>query len=96
MSGFRFHPSARAELAEAARYYRGESPRLSQQFVSEVRGTITRIMEFLQSGSPEASGIRRVVLDRFPFTLVYRFEQRTVVILAAMHQRQQPDYWRGR
>jgi len=38
--------------------------------VAEVRASVGRIIEFPHSGSPGPDSVRRVYLDRFPFTLV--------------------------
>lgn len=96
MSRFRFHPSAREELAVAARFYRNESPGLGRAFVAEVRASVGRIIEFPHSGSPGPDDVRRVYLDRFPFTRVYRTDAGVVEIMAAVHQRRRPGYWRER
>jgi toxin ParE1/3/4 len=93
-----FHPSARDELRAAVRFYRQESPGLAWALMGEVRSALDRVREFPQSGSPSsvAAGTRRVFLDRFPFTLVYREQPDAIEILAVMHQRQRPGYWRSR
>ena len=96
MSPIRFHPSARLELRAAAEFYRDELPGLGRAFVSEVRAAIALISEFPQSGAPDPQGVRSVFLRRFPFTLVYRLGPEAIEIVAAMHQRQRPGYWRDR
>jgi len=98
VKGTRFHPQARAELLEAVRFYRQESEGLGHAMAREVRSALVRITEFPESGSPDDTGadLRRVFLDRFPFTLVYRFRNDGVEVVSVMHQRQRPDYWRSR
>jgi plasmid stabilization system protein ParE len=63
---------------------------------SEVRSALERISEFPESGSPEGEDLRKVFLDRFPFTLVYRVRGDEIEVLAVMHQRRRPGYWRTR
>ena len=98
MKGARFHPEARAELLAAVRFYQQESEGLGRAMSGEVRSALLRIAEFPESGSPDGTrdDLRRVFLDRFPFTLVYRLRSDAVEVLAVMHQRQRPDYWRSR
>jgi plasmid stabilization system protein ParE len=96
VSRLRFHPSAREELAAAARFYRNESPRLGRVFVAEVRASVKLITAFPDSGSPGPDDVRHVYLDRFPFTLVYRTDGSDVEVIAAAHQRRRPAYWRER
>jgi toxin ParE1/3/4 len=37
-----------------------------------------------------------VVLNRFPFALIYRIERDEVQILAVAHHSRRPGYWRER
>jgi len=92
----RFHPDARTELLAATRFYQAEAAGLGRALASEVRSALERISEFPESGSPDGEDLRKVFLDRFPFTLVYRVRGDDIEVLAAMHQRQRPGYWRGR
>ena len=96
MKRVRFHPDARAELVAAIRFYQQEARGLGRAMAGEVRSALARISEFPESGSPDNEDLRRVFLDRFPFTLVYRIRGEGLEVLALMHQRQRPDYWRTR
>ncbi len=96
MKEVRFHPDARAELLAAIRFYREEVVGLGRTMAGELRSALERITEFLRSGSPDGDDLRKVFLDRFPFTLVYRANQGEIEVLAVMHQRQRPGYWRTR
>jgi hypothetical protein len=40
--------------------------------------------------------LRRVRLDRFPYSIVYRRSADVLVIIALAHHRRRPAYWRGR
>ncbi len=97
MKPLRFHPAARQELRAAAVFYRDESPGLGREFVRQVRIVLERIGEWPESGSPEGEKeIRRASLRRFPITIVYRPGSEAIEIVAVMHQRQRPGYWRDR
>jgi len=43
-----------------------------------------------------SSGTRRYLLQRFPFSVVYRVEARRILIVAVAHARRRPSYWRSR
>jgi len=92
----RFHPEARHELRAAARFYEDQVQNLGREFVREVRVVLTRVAEWPGSGSPHDGDIRRVVLARFPFTVAYQILPDGIEVIAVMHQRQMPGYWRGR
>lgn len=98
MKPLRFHPEASQELRATVVFYRDESPGLGREFVRQVRIVLERIGEWPESGSPEEEKkeIRRASLRRFPITIVYRVGREVVEVLAVMHQRQRPGYWRDR
>ncbi len=37
--------------------------------------------------------IRRRVVRRFPYSILYRIDVDEIVIVAIMHQKQKPNYW---
>jgi hypothetical protein len=41
-------------------------------------------------------GTRRLLLQRFPFSIIYRVESTWVLVVAIAHQRRRPGYWRRR
>jgi plasmid stabilization system protein ParE len=90
----RFHPAARAELRRAVERYNSEAPGIGAALATEVERAVQRIGEFPQLGSPYLVGTRRVILRRFPFSIVYRLEGPDVVIVALAHHRRRPGYWR--
>ena len=96
MRPVRFHPEARLELRAAVRFYRDQSPGLGRALIAELRTPLDRVLEFPESGSPVENGVRRLLFPRFPFALVYRIDAEGVEVIAAMHQRRRPEYWRDR
>ncbi len=45
---------------------------------------------------PPEEGVRRLLLKRFPFSIVYEIGDEEVQILAVAHGRRRPGYWKGR
>lgn len=45
---------------------------------------------------PVKSGVRRYVLRRFPFLIVYRVLESQVEVIAVTHARRRPGYWKSR
>ena len=92
-----FHPSAQTELTQAIHYYETRVPGLGSELLDEVRRAISLICEFPELGPPIWETRRRILLDRFPYGLVYRtLDNGTVRVLAVMHLRQRPNYWHRR
>jgi toxin ParE1/3/4 len=93
---YEFHPDADAELEEAALHYEARMAGLGKSFAAEVERTIALVREFPEAGSSVAPKRRRVLVARFPYSIVYRQEPNSIVIVAVAHQRRRPGYWRGR
>jgi plasmid stabilization system protein ParE len=92
----RLHDSADLELNEAADYYDLESPGLGEAFLADVERGFGQIREHPDAAPEVAPGVRKLVLARFPFTIVYGTRTDTIRVLAIAHQRKRPFYWRGR
>jgi len=91
-----FLPEADEEFREAVRYYETEAPGVGLRFVAEVRRGVTFITENPYAAALVGSGIRRKVLNHFPYTMLYAVESELVVIVAVAHQKRRPRYWHGR
>ena len=92
---------ARRELREAAVWYESRSPGLGRELLAAARECFRRIEanpaagSMMQSG-PEAEGARRVLLKRFPYSIVYIELEAHVRVLAFAHLRRKPGYWKSR
>jgi plasmid stabilization system protein ParE len=91
-----FHPEAYAELEAAALFYETRLAGLGKSFAVEVERTIALLREFPEAGAQVGPGRRRVLVARFPYSIVYRHDTDAIVIVAVAHQRQRPGYWRRR
>lgn len=93
---FSFHELAEQELIEAASYYDAQRPGLGSTFLDEVERAINQVRE-----NPEAAPlinrlVRRKLVRRFPYSLMYSVQPTGIHILAIANQRRRPFYWRGR
>ena len=93
---YEFHPEAEQEFVEAAAYYEQNVTGLGQRFGSEVRHALERLLEYPELGSPVDADLRRLVLIRFPYGLIYSFTPDMLRIVAVAHARRRPGYWRSR
>ena len=96
MIGHRFLTPADEELSEAAKFYEAYSIGLGTDYLNEVQHAIDLVCEFPELGQAVDQGLRRVVLHRFPFSLIYSVETDAIVIVALAHQRRRPGYWKSR
>ncbi len=91
-----FHPAALQELIDSARYNESRLPGLGTDFKTEVGGALDQLSENPDTGVVVEALYRRLLLDRFPFVVIYRARESTLRILAVAHQRRRPGYWKGR
>ena len=91
-----FHPEAEAEMTAAARWYEERAPGLGAALLDEVEAAIARIAASPEAWSIVTDDIRRHVLHRFPFGVLYRVRSDQVFVLAVMHLHREPHYWEHR
>ncbi|PYO38324.1 MAG: plasmid stabilization protein [Candidatus Rokuibacteriota bacterium] len=96
MIPYSFHPEAEAELVGAALFYESRMVGLGRAFATEVERTVSLIREHPDAGSPAGLPHRQMRVHRFPYSVVYRRDQESLLILAVAHQRRHPGYWRRR
>ncbi len=93
----RLHPEARSDLREGKAFYRSRSPLAAVAFAHEIDAAIARIAESPLTYPLGEYGTREHVLpSRFPYTIVYRVGERSVVVVAIAHHSREPGYWRHR
>ena len=91
-----FHRLAERELNEAAQYYDLEDPGLGSSFLQEVARCLQSIEAHPEAGAVLRGDVRRRLLHRFPFALLYKVKPSGIRILAVMNLRRRPTYWAGR
>ena len=91
-----FHRLADRELNEAAQYYELESPGLGSSFLKEVDRCLQSIEEHPEAGVILRGSVRRRLLRRFPYALLYKIKPSSIRILAVMNLKRRPTYWVGR
>ncbi len=91
-----FLPEAEEEFREAAMYYETKAPGVGVAFVAEVRRVIRWIIENPYAAVAVGTGIRRKILNNFPYNIFYSIEPNLILIVAVAHQKRRPRYWKAR
>jgi plasmid stabilization system protein ParE len=91
-----FHELAKLELNEASAYYESESVGLGRAFITEVERCTDEIVRHPEAGLVVHGSIRRRLIRRFPYALLYRVKPTEIRILAVMNLKRRPAYWVGR
>jgi plasmid stabilization system protein ParE len=98
MRNVEVHPAVYVEMENARAWYESQRVNLGNDFLAEVDRAIESIRE-----SPDLwpvyygeSGVRRMLLHRFPFSIIYRAKGTVIQVVAVMHLRRRPGYWKKR
>ncbi len=91
-----FHPEAEEEMMTSSLFYETRMKGLGYKFLKEIERSIKLI-----SASPETwpaffEDIKRFLLRRFPFCLLYEIHDDYIYIIAVMHLHREPFDWKGR
>lgn len=96
-----YEEEAEDELIEAAAWYDAQREGLGEAFIGEVQRQVGRAAKApeafptLESPGTERA-LRRAVLRRFPFVVVFVPVDDTLRVLAVAHGRRKPTYWTRR
>jgi plasmid stabilization system protein ParE len=96
MTRVSFHRLAERELNDAAVYYERESPGLGVRFLDEIQRYIGAIVKSPSAGAKVRREVRRRILRKFPYGILYSVKDDGIRILAIMNLKRKPTYWVAR
>ena len=85
-----FRPEARAEVLEAQAWYESRSPGLGLEFARALDAALASALRDPVAFVKVEGECRRVVLRKFPFSLVYRVKPGVFLVAAVFHHRRNP------
>ena len=91
-----FHPEAELEFIEAAAYYELQVSGLGQRFGADVRRALDIVLAHPEIGIAVDADLRKYVLQRFPFSVIYSLSSDVLRVEVLAHQSRRPGYWRSR
>lgn len=68
---FQYYPEVAKELTSSIQYYEEKSIGLGAEFLDEIEEAITQAITHPQSGSLLTKQDRRILLDLFPYKIIY-------------------------
>ena len=87
---------AQFELEDAVAWYDSHSPGLGTQFLDDLDRTVRRIITYPFSSPEIEPSLRRCLLSRFPYGIIYGIDVDIIVIVAIAHLHREPRYWADR
>jgi plasmid stabilization system protein ParE len=91
-----FRRAARVEFIEPAAWYESQRPGLGVEVIAEIERCVDAAAERPTTYPAIHEDVRRVVANRFPFSVYFRGEERRIVVLAVFHGRRDPSIWQQR
>ena len=93
MNPVRYHQAAEEELLREIGYLELQATGLGRRFFAEVRRAESLIGRFPESAPEITRSIRKHVLRKFRYSLIYSIEKDGLLVLAVAHHSRRPDYW---
>ena len=91
-----FHRAASAEFIEASAWYESKRIGLALEFMAEIDRCVSLASENPLQFAVVREDIRRVVANRFPYSIYFRAEHQRIVVLAVFHGSRDPAVWLAR
>ena len=85
-----------SEFDETIDYYDEQRFGLGLEFAEEVEQALLRIEHYPEAWSPLSPRVRRCLVNRFPYGVIYEIRGDRLVIVAIQDFRRDPESWRSR
>ncbi len=96
MADILFHPDIEQEVKDSYEWYEKQAVGLGDDFLTELETAYQTIIELPGTWPKFHTNFRRFLLSKFPFSVIYRFSQSTVFVVAVMNNSRNPGYWNER
>ena len=88
-----FLPIAKLELDDTIGYYELQLEGLGKRYKEDVRTSLNRISIFPEAWTMVRPNIRKCVMHKFPYNILYTIDENTILVIAIAHHHRLPDYW---
>ncbi|MBI4746508.1 MAG: type II toxin-antitoxin system RelE/ParE family toxin [Deltaproteobacteria bacterium] len=86
-------PLAQAELDDAFSWYEEQAGGLGYEFLDELDQSVRLIASFPEAFEQIEDAVRRCLVNRFPYGVIYGIDGVEVVVIAVAHLKREPNYW---
>jgi len=90
------HEAAKLEYLDAKYYYSFQYVQLGTSFKTEILSALEYIRLFPEIGADIDHGIKRFLVNRFPFSIFYKIYPTQIVVFAIASHHREPNYWTKR
>ncbi|MFH1177723.1 MAG: type II toxin-antitoxin system RelE/ParE family toxin [Acidobacteriota bacterium] len=89
-----FIRQAAQELDEAYEWYLERSEAAASGFLNAVEQSVRLLADRPEAWPLFEAGTRRVVVQQYPFSIIFRVHEKAIQVVAVAHHRRRPSYWR--
>ena len=87
----KLHPLAENDLKIALNYYYEISPKLEKRFLSHIDKQFNDILQAPKTFQFETKTSQKVIMNKFPYIIIYEQIENLIIILAIFHTKQNPN-----
>jgi plasmid stabilization system protein ParE len=91
-----FHPDVALEVKASYTWYERQAAGLGEDYLSELESAYQAIAELPNTWPMFQQNFRRFLLSKFPFSIIYRSNGKSIFVVAVMHNHRKPGYWQNR
>lgn len=88
-----FLKPAQAEVDDAVAWYQSQSQGMGTYFLDDLDRVIRRIKAYPLASAEIGPGLRRCLLSRFPYGVIYGIDSEAILVVAVAHLHREPRYW---
>lgn len=87
---------AESEISDAALWYEKQRKGLGSEFLQSIDAALESIQRAPNLYTNIYKNVRRALIKRFPYSIFYILENGKIVIIAAFHEKRNPNIWKAR
>jgi len=86
----KLHPKSEEDLNKALSYYANIDINLEKKFINYLDQTFNKILDFPNLYQYETKTSQKVLMDKFPYIVIYEQYEDIIMILAIFHTSRNP------
>lgn len=96
MKRIKLHPEAEEDIEQAVSYYEERRSGYGSKFLDNYVSATSFIRQFPESGTRYYERVLFTTLNDFPYSIFYLNLERSIFVLAVIHDRRRPGFWLDR
>ena len=90
----KFSDIAHQEYLDAINYYNTQRDGLGYEFAIEIDEGIQNIKLYVSAWQKLSTRLRRYLIKRFPYGIIYSYEDNIITVVSIMNLHQKPKNWK--